>query len=137
MEQWLRDAAKILKDAMGLDSDFAMAAAKLYLYLWYYGLNPRITSGFRDPKKQAAMRAAWDAGQRSGLKVRPADPANSDHCRTGFFGKPASTAIDIDTNNYQFAGQIADSLGIGWGGNFSTPDPVHFYLKKVLKNNDV
>lgn len=120
-----------LASVWGISGSFAVQAALLYAYLWFYGLEPRITSGFRDPSHQKELQAKWDMGDRQGLKVRPA--TDSLHSRINGTGSPAALAIDIATKDNQMAGQIAHALDIGWGGDFagqSNYDPVHFYDKK-------
>jgi hypothetical protein len=109
----------------GLDSIFAVRVGLLYLALHFAGLKPRITSGFRDPRKQAELRAAWDAGNRAGLRVRPADPKNSLHCLEAS-GRPASRAVDMPCDNDALAAEIARGLGLRAGFFFSTPDPGHY-----------
>lgn len=114
---WLEQARSYFRQAWGLVDSFAAKVALFYAYLATMGLEPRITSGFRDPKKQAEMLARWNAGDHQGLKFKPA--ANSDHTR----GK----AIDIVTNNPQRAAQIARALGLGTGLDYG--DEVHFFEK--------
>lgn len=126
-ETWAQQAAPYFREQYGLSKNFALPAARLYVALWGYGLNPRITSGFRDPKKQAEMRAAWDRGDRAGLRVRPADPKGSLHCKTGgFLSSPAAEAIDMPCNDDRLGAQVASSLGLRAGYSFSTPDPGHY-----------
>jgi len=122
--EWIKQAASYLKNQWGLSGTFAEVAATLLAYLYAYNLNPRITSGYRDEKKQAAMRAAWDSGDRAGLRARPA--AASKHSTKTWLGTPAAEAIDIVTSNDFQAAQIAKHLKIGDG--FSFGDPGHFYL---------
>lgn len=121
--------SQYLRQSFGLNSTFSAAAAVLFYYLSLYGLNPVITSGFRSPENQAEKRARWDAGNRAGLKVRPARPENSLHCRvTSVLKSPDSKAVDISTSDSVLAGRIARALGVGWGGDFQEADPVHFFL---------
>jgi hypothetical protein len=122
---WLKSTAEYLKTNWGLSAAFSQQAAVLLAYFFSYNLNPRITSGFRDPKKQAAMREAWDAGQRAGLRARPA--ASSKHSTQNWLGAPAAEAIDIVTNNETMAAQIARALKIGDGLAFG--DPGHYFLQ--------
>ncbi len=132
MDAWLASAAKHFEDVWGIAPDAAKRFALLMAYLMQYGLSPRITSGYRDPGKQAAMRAAWDRGDRQGLRARPA--VSSDHTVTGkaFLGpKPASRAVDIVSSDERKAAQIAKALGIGAGLDFSTPDPGHYYVRTL------
>lgn len=125
-EDWLKNTADILRSTHGLESNFADDIAILLAYLQSMGLGPRITSGYRDGAKQAAMRARWDAGDRAGLRVRPA--ADSLHSATSW-GKPAAKAIDIATSDDRRAAGVAVALKIGAGYFFSVPDPGHFYAK--------
>lgn len=124
-QQWADAAVPYFVSQWGLDSIFAVRVGLLYLALHFAGLKPRITSGFRDPRKQAAMRAAWDRGERAGLRVRPADPKNSLHCLEAS-GRPSSRAIDMPCDNDALAAQIAKALGLRAGLYFSTPDPGHY-----------
>jgi len=122
---WPDQAARYFVDQWGLNPIFAVKAAMLYAALHFAGLKPQITSGFRDPKKQAAMRAAWDRGDRQGLRVKPADPSGSRHCQTAA-GRPCSQAIDMPCSNDKLAAEIAKALGLRAGLYFSTPDPGHY-----------
>jgi len=125
-ENWAKGAASYFRDTYGLEGNFALAAARLYVALWGAGLNPRITSGFRDPAKQKVMRDAWDRGERAGLRARPA--ASSQHTHTNWLGRPASRAIDMVSSDEKRAADIATRLGgIGAGLLFSQPDPGHYY----------
>lgn len=122
---WPDQAARYFVDQWGMNPIFAVRCALLYAALHYAGLKPRITSGWRDPKKQAAMRAAWDRGERQGLRVRPADPSTSKHCLTAA-GRPCSQAVDMPCDNDELAAQIGKALGLRAGFYFSQPDPGHF-----------
>lgn len=94
-------------------------------YLTAGGLGPRVTSGWRDPDHQRALQARWDAGDRAGLRARPA--SDSLHTKTDWIGDPAARAVDIATSDDTRAAQIASALGIGAGLYFTHPDPGHFY----------
>ncbi len=124
--KWPEQAVPYFVSAWGLNRGFASRAAMLYLACWAAGLNPRVTSGFRDPKKQAAMRAAWDRGDRAGLIVRPADPSKSKHCSTSITGAPDALAIDMQCKDNELAARIGKALGLRAGLYFTTPDPGHF-----------
>jgi len=123
---WPEQAADYFRDVWGLNADFAAKVAVLYLAQLVLGLNPRITSGFRDPEKQAQMRARWDSGDRAGLRARPANPDTSKHCRTTLMGAPNSHAIDIVSNDEVLSANIARALGLAAGQFFTTPDPGHY-----------
>lgn len=122
---WPELARGYFVGSWGLDPTFAVRAGTLYLALWALGKNPRVTSGFRSPTKQAAMRAAWDRGDRAGLRVRPADPRGSYHCR-GTDARPASQAIDMPCDDDRLGAQVAQALGLRAGLTFSPPDPGHY-----------
>lgn len=123
MQQWLADTAKKLNKDFGLDKSFAQKVATFYAYLVQYGLQPKITSGFRSPEYQQQLRARYLAGDPSVI-VPPA--TNSKHSLTKG-GKPAAQAIDISTNNQSLAARIAVAVGLKAGLYFSKPDGVHFY----------
>jgi len=120
MEAW----AKYLKNTWGLNASFADRVALFINWLNYYGLNPSIRSGFRDPEKQKAMRALWDRGQRAGLRARPA--VDSLHT-VEHWSNPDARAIDITTRDDSTASRIARALGIGTGLDFRDPDPGHYF----------
>lgn len=122
---WPREAVPYWVSTWGLDPTFAVKVGLLYLALYFAGLHPRITSGFRDPAKQAALRAAWDRGERQGLRVKPADPKTSFHCRMAS-GRPASLAIDMPSDNEALAAQLAQGLGLRAGYFFAESDPGHY-----------
>jgi len=124
--QWPAQAVPYFVSTWGLNKAFAAKVALLYLACWAAGLNPRVTSGFRDPKKQAAMRAAWDRGDRVGLVVRPADPKTSKHCSTTMTGAPNSLAVDMQCTDNELAARIGKALGLRAGLYFTNPDPGHF-----------
>lgn len=126
MENWAREYAPAFQSNLGLSAGASVPFASLYIALWSAGLNPRISSGFRDPAKQRALQARWDSGDRSGLRVRPA--TNSQHSKTDWLGRPASSAVDMPCSDDRRGAAIASSLGLGAGMSFSTPDPGHYYL---------
>ena len=117
--EWVERARKYLESEWGLNATFAGQVALFWAYCAAYGLNPKITSGYRDPAKQKAMQQAWDRGDRRGLRVRPAD--SSDHTRR--------RAIDIDTSDPALAAKIARAVGLGAGYDFKVRDAVHFFQK--------
>lgn len=127
-EKWAQEAAGYFQ-GLGAAGAWGVHVARLYVAFWAAGLNPRITSLFRDPRHQRDLRAQWDRGQREGLRARPADPDTSGHCKTNWLGRPAAVAVDMPTNNDRRAAVIAKSLGVGVGADFRDPDPVHYYLR--------
>lgn len=124
-EDWARKAAPYFARAYGLEGNFAGRVSRLYIALWAKRLNPRVTSGFRDPAKQKAMQERWDAGDRAGLRARPA--TNSKHSNTTWLGQPAATAIDMPSSDEKAAAEVARQLGLGAGLYFQKSDPGHFY----------
>ena len=131
-EAWCVEATPYFRESLGLQSAFARPVARLYLSLWFAGLAPRLTSGFRDPSKQRELRALWDSGVRRGFLAKPANPDTSLHCKTSFTGAPASRAVDMPCTNDRLAAQIASQLGIGAGLNFREPDPGHYYSLEAV-----
>ena len=72
------------------------------------------------------MRARWDAGDRAGLRARPA--ADSLHTATDWLGRAAARAIDMPSSDEARAARIATTIGgIGAGLYFRSPDPGHYY----------
>lgn len=126
MEEWLKQVEDILVDSYGLARDFAGDASRLLAYLFQYRLSPRITRGYSSPQHQKDLQAAWDRGDRAGLRVRPA--TSSDHTVESW-GSPAARAIDIVTTDDGLAAAIARALKIGTGMDFKTPDAGHFFAK--------
>lgn len=108
----------------GLNPDFALKIAVLYLALLMLKLNPRVTSGFRDPKKQEELVRRWNAGDRKGFIGKPASPDTSRHCRTTMTGGPNSMAIDMPCDDNNRAALIAKALGLRAGVDFN--DPGHY-----------
>lgn len=125
MNKYLSDVKKYLIDSWGLNSKFADQISIFIYWLFYYNLSPRITSGFRDPSYQQYLRMQWDAGNRTGLRARPAE--DSLHSHKSLFGSPDSLAIDISTSDDRGAASIAHQLGIGCGEYYMNPDPGHYY----------
>jgi len=125
---WLNQSKSILIGYWGLNSALADRIAILLLYATYFGVNFTITSGFRDPAYQAELRKRWDEGNRSGLRYRPA--LKSRHSYMTSSGKPDAQGIDIagTDENENILGSWAPFFGLKWGGVFTTPDKVHFYI---------
>jgi len=121
---WPAQAVPYFVKDWGLNADFAAKVAVLYLCLAVFGLNPRVTSGFRDPKKQKELVARWNAGNRSGFIGKPASPDTSRHCRTTLTGGANSMAIDMPCNDNNKAAHIARALGLRAGVDFN--DPGHY-----------
>jgi len=126
IEDWIEGTAKWLQNTHGLAESFAPKVARFLAYCYQYKLSPRIIVGFRSPEHQEAMQRAWDRGERTGLRVRPA--TNSKHSVRDDSGRGASHAIDIVTSNDSQAAAIARYLGIGAGQDFTHPDPGHYFL---------
>lgn len=127
-EAWARNAAPAWEKA-GADPAAALQFARLYVYAWAKGLGPRITSLWRDPEKQKAMIAAWDRGDRAGLRARPADPTQSVHCLTGWFSAPKSRGMDMPCSNAandSACARLATDLGLTAGEYFRARDTGHY-----------
>lgn len=125
-EAWAVQAAPYFAQGLGLSPSFAIDVARLYVLAWSKGLSPRFTRGFSSPQHQAELRARWDRGDRQGLRVRPADPSTSKHCRV-VAGRPAALAVDMPTANDTATARLASDLGIGAGELFKDKDQGHYY----------
>jgi len=128
-QNWLKNAKNTLIDQWGLNSALAEQISVFLLYVTYYNLPYWITSGFRHPKYQAALRKRWDEGDRSGLRYRPALKSKHSEMIDPF--TPGAAAIDIASDsdeNEDILGGLAPYFGLKWGGLFRTPDKVHYYL---------
>ena len=114
----------------------------------------QLNSGYRDFTDQLRKRERWDAGNRKGLKVRPAAPGRSLH-QYGLaidmnpVHEDGTVIMGDDTNDvWEATGivAIADRLGLRWGGRFGMQDAdgniipeaertsidrIHFDLPKV------
>ena len=113
---------------MGASTSFAYKIALLYVSLWAAGLNPRIARVFSSPDRQQELLDRWNRGDRAGIRVKPADPRTSKHCKTAFpFNRPAATAVDMPCSDDRRGAQIAQSLGIGAGQFFADTDPGHYF----------
>lgn len=127
IKEWLEKVQQVLRDEYGLSRFLAERISYLYYWSQMYGISFNVVSGWRDPKRQAALRARWDRGDRAGLKVRPAKTSKHSHTK---LGRPDSYAVDVSSSDLSTLGSWAvQYLGLGWGGDFRTPDPVHFYQK--------
>lgn len=121
---WPAQAVPYFVKDWGLNPDFAQKVALLYLCLVVMGLNPRVTSGFRDPKKQQELVNRWNAGDRKGFIGKPASPDTSRHCRTTWTGGANSMAIDMPCSDNVKAAHVARALGLRAGVDFN--DPGHY-----------
>lgn len=128
-QPWIDEVTEILGDGYGLANDFAGPVAVFLAYCSSYGLAPHIQRGWTDPEVQKAMQRQWDAGNREGLRARPA--TDSLHTRTDWTGLPAARAVDVTTNSDGQAAAIARALGIGVGADFRDPDPGHYFDRKA------
>lgn len=109
-----------------LNRGFAQKIAVVLLYMSYYGFNPQINSGYRDETYQQQLIDRYESGDPT-IIVRPAN--TSKHSTTDLSGKPDAMAIDIQFEPRQYGNWFANLVDVGWGGNFSNPDTVHFYEK--------
>lgn len=92
------------------------------------GFSIRVTSAYRDPAFQAALRARWDAGDRAGLVARPAlRSAHSDGLAVDLV---ASGEVPGRQPALVQLGLWAQTKGYVWGGTFTRYDPVHFAVAR-------
>ncbi len=99
-----------------VDRDFAMILDDWLHAITEAGLRVRFTSGFRTAAKQRAIFARL--GKR-GLAARPGRSFHEVGLAADFVTIPRTR------DRMQAAGEIAEELGLRWGGRFRTPDPVH------------
>ena len=95
-----------------------------------YGFSLAVTSGYRSPEKQRALRTRYLAGDRVGLTSEPA--ADSRHSQ--------GRAIDVA---FRYQGQLVPIAatprwafeelaefmapwGVRWGGRWRSPSPNHY-----------
>jgi len=124
IEAW----TEYIEENFGINIDLAKKISLLIFYAAMNGIAFTINSGWRDPAKQKAMQKRWDAGDRSGMIVRPANI--SKHSITGWLAGPDSHAIDISFSRPELIGHWSAFFGLKWGGNFKKPDKVHFYIEE-------
>lgn len=113
------DWRRYVSGTWGLQEPLASMVAGAQTYIQQHGGEPvRITSGYRDPRRQRLLQARWDAGNRAGLVARPA--SRSWHMQ--------GLAVDVSTRspNFPVFRWLMIHWGARWGGNFSSYDPVHF-----------
>lgn len=122
---WSKKAAQYWRK-LGASKIAAPKFALLWGFATVAGLKPRITSVYRDPKKQKRMQERWDAGDRAGLRARPA--TSSKHAIDDWLGNPASKAMDMVSSNDNLVAKYAKWIGLGAGADFTRPDPGHYYL---------
>lgn len=79
------------------------------------GISVTFTSAFRTTAHQASLGAG---------AITPAAPGHSLH-EAGFAGDISWSSLSSADQSIVL--QNADAAGLSWGGNFSSPDPVHFY----------
>jgi len=89
---------------------------------WVWGFEtsqrPDIVSGLRPPERQRQLLQAWNAGQRAGLRSKPA-------CQSWHMN---GKALDTDTGRDGFPAYVwlMKQWGVRWGGDFNSPSPNHF-----------
>ncbi len=105
----------------------------IQLYTARQGLDePVVLSACRTPEEQLALQRRWDNGDREGIAVRPADPANSNHIADE---NGVCWAFDLG-NSREWLARIGpwvmrNVAGATWGGVWMPSDPGHFQLKKL------
>lgn len=114
----------------GLAQDVARIHAWATAVLAYYGYTfpdrPDITSGYRSPEKQSELLAAWERGDREGLRAKPAERSWHMAERDG---EPAARAWDVqnEVRAYRMYETLMRRLGnVRVGADFTPPDVGHF-----------
>jgi len=83
------------------------------------GLAPRVESVRRSRELQKRLYARYLAGK---WPYPVAKPGTSFHEK----GLAFDLSSDLGTPGLQRLGALAKAFGIRWGGDFHTPDPIHF-----------
>lgn len=96
----------------GLEPTFIPDAERLWKYAVAAGLEPRLTSTYRNRRTQARMYRQWLRGDWP-LPVAP--PGTSVH--------QYGLAMDLVSRDNAHLGSIWEKMGHTWGGS---GDPVHF-----------
>lgn len=112
----IREWQKYLMSTWGVKDQIAYLGAILYILLYLYGLQPRITSGYRSTEKQRELYNRWLAGDKT--IHTPAKPGSSPHEK--------KIALDIWCTNAAAAAWIAHQIGLQTGYEYN--DPVHFQV---------
>lgn len=102
--------------AVQVDGDFASVLEEWFVLLDEADLTIRVTSGFRSPRQQ---RAIFSRLGRRGLAARPGRSFHEYGLALDFVTVPRTATT------MRRAGELAESVGLRWGGRFRTPDPVH------------
>ncbi len=97
-----------------VDADFADLLLDWADLLGQEGIQIRVTSGFRSLQEQRGLFARL--GKR-GLAARPGLSYHNYGLALDFVTTPRSAQ--------SLAGELAESLGLRWGGRFRPADPVH------------
>lgn len=117
-------------DLVGLLPATVRMGRELVEYALSQGWTVRITSGIRSAAYQAQLRARWDAGDRVGLRVRPA--ASSTHTRGEALDMTVvATRRGSNSQALNELGTFAMSRGYTWGGTWRRSDPVHFAIQQA------
>jgi len=126
IERWSRDVGARMFFEKGASSGSALNFARLYGYAFEAGLNPTVVRIYSSSLHQKQLQARYDAGDRQGLRVRPA--TSSKHIRE-FNGQMASDAMDMPCSSKEndvICAQLARQIGLRAGMDFKEPDPGHY-----------
>jgi len=118
-----------------LGPEARMLYRHIELYAARVGIEPpTLLSQCRSADQQAAMQAAWDRGDRAGMRSRPANPENSKHvpdengiCYAFDLGNTKAWLNEVGP---WVARTVPDAR---WGGNFLPRDEPHFDVEPQIK----
>ena len=123
-----KTGSPLLSPESALSERMATVYRWIEVYAAAQGIEPpHLLSTCRSAEKQRAMQAAWDLGNREGLKVRPATPENSLHVPDAV---GICHAFDLANSEQWLRGVgpqvIRQFPDVRWGGSWLPPDYPHF-----------
>lgn len=107
-----------------LDPEASWLLDQVTQYARARGLPVSLESGFRSPTRTRELQEQWDAGNRTGLTVRPA--SESLHHRGRAFDLVAPPDVLDELGAFVLNLATQTNRNLRWGGTFLPPDPGHF-----------
>lgn len=106
------------RQSQQFDPEMAWRLSLLEFVLNYYGIAfPQVNSGYRSPQDQLRLYNEYLDGTQ---RIKPASQS--------WHTVGRAVDINIPQNALPLAVSVWKYMGGRWGGDFSSPDPVHFDL---------